>query len=212
MKNKKLFRLSLVTLLALTPMTTYALTKNEMVYSNLDYDGSISKTVVTNHLSDMTGNTVSDDTELQNILNINGKETFTLENNNLTWNNLDQDIYYQGSTDKELPVQVKIQYYLNDQEKTVSDMLGNSGHVKIVFTLTNTESNSVLVNGSYQTMYTPFITMVGTMLDSEKNSNVSITNGKVVGTGSKNMVVGIASPGLYESTNIDELKDFNSIT
>ena len=38
------------------------------------------------------------------------------------------------------------------------------------------------------------------------NSNISVSNGKVVETGSKAVIGSIASPGLYESLNIDKLQ------
>ena len=53
--------------------------------------------------------------------------------------------------------------------------------------------------------------MAGTIIDSENNTNISATNGRVVNTGNKNIVASIASPGLYESMNISKLSNLNVI-
>lgn len=53
---------------------------------------------------------------------------------------------------------------------------------------------------------------MGTVIDNKVNSNITVTNGKAVDTGSRNMVVALASPGLYESLGIKELKDMDKIT
>ena len=60
-------------------------------------------------------------------------------------------------------------------------------------------------------MNNPFVVTSVLMLNSN-NSNISINNGKVVNTGTRNVAVGIATPGLYNDLDISELKDMNNIT
>ena len=52
---------------------------------------------------------------------------------------------------------------------------------------------------------------MGTILDNN-TSNIKINNGKVVNSGSKNIVVGISSPYLNKSLNISELSSLNTLT
>ena len=61
-------------------------------------------------------------------------------------------------------------------------------------------------------MYTPFLITTGMILDGKENTNININNGKVISTGTKNIVVGLSAPGLYESLNISSLKNMNNIT
>ena len=53
------------------------------------------------------------------------------------------------------------------------------------------------------------VATVGTIMNNKDNSNFSITNGKVIDTGTKNILVAIAAPGLYESTNLEEVKSLD---
>ena len=69
--------------------------------------------------------------------------------------------------------------------------------------------NNSLLNKNNK--FTPFVVAVGTTIDNETNKNISITNGKVTDTGSRNIAVAISSPGLYEYTNIKEFKDLNKV-
>lgn len=205
-KINKIIGTILVAGIILNPTSTFALEKKETVYANLNYNGKVSKTVVNNHLYLQDKGTVEDETELKDILNINGDEKYNLDGNKLTWKSSGKDIFYQGTTDKELPVSVKATYYLNGKKTSVKKMLGKEGSVKIVLSFTN---NYYDEKGK---IYTPIVTTVGTIISDKENTNIEITNGKRVDTGTKNMLVGIASPGLYESTKLEELKGLDEIT
>ena len=95
--NKRLVTSIVALSIIATPFQVFAMTKEEAVYSNLNADGTRFKTVVTNHLSEMENTSVEDTTELKKILNINGKETFTLDNKKLTWAYKGKDIFLELS-------------------------------------------------------------------------------------------------------------------
>ncbi|MCI8575424.1 MAG: hypothetical protein HFI09_03040 [Bacilli bacterium] len=212
MTKKKLLTLTLITGLTLSPLSVSAMEKTETVYSNLNPDGSTYKTVVSSHLSWLDEGNIEDESELKEILNINGDEEFSQKENKLSWKSLGKDIFYQGKTEKPQPIKTEIKYFLNDEEKSSEEMLGKEGNVRIEFTFQNDLKNLVPINGISTELYTPFVTTLGTMIDSKNNKNIKITNGKVISTGTRNMVVGLASPGLYESLGLKELKDLNKIT
>jgi len=195
----------------LSPLQVLALTKNETIYSNLDWNGTPSKTTVSNHLTFIGTDSIEDETELKDILNITGKETFKLNGNLLTWENQNKDIFYEGKTDKNLPIETTIKYYLNDEEKNVEDILGKDGKIEVKILFKNKDLQEVNVSGKKTSLYTPFVTTVGTILNSEYNKNISISNGKVVSTGTRSTIVGIASPGLYDSLKLDEFKSLDEI-
>lgn len=54
-------------------------------------------------------------------------------------------------------------------------------------------------------LYVPFVVTTGTMLPTKTNSNIEVTNGKVISNGSSNIIMAIAAPGL--SKNYDNNKD-----
>ena len=194
------------------PLSVYALMKNETVYTSLDRDGNIVVSSVTNHLLVDDELNIEDETELKDILNINGKETFTLNQNILKWNGLGKDIFYRGVTEKEQPIDVEIEYYLNDEKVKPKDVIGKEGNVKIILNFKNKLQNKVNVNGKEEVIYTPFVVTAGMVLNNENNKNIKVENGKSVDSGSRTMIVGLSTPGLYETLNIEELKKLNSIT
>lgn len=212
MKNiKKLaIWLMLVTTISIVPVN--ALTKNETVYQKLNYDGSkISTTVTEQIMNNSSIEEIKDYTTLNNILNLNSN-TYIKNNNNLIWNTNKGNVLYSGNIDKELPISVEVLYKLDGKEMKLDDMIGKSGNIEISLKYINNDSHKVLINGKYETLYTPFVITMATIIDSENNKNISISNGKIINNGVNNIVIGIASPGLYESLKLDELKDFNLIT
>lgn len=212
MKNNRLLKSILAVTIAMYPLTTYAATtKKETVFTNLNTDGTVVDTTVTNYICPATLEKYEDQTKLNEIVNLNGSETFTQDGDKITWKVEGKDIYYQGNTNEEQPLDISIKYFLNDKELSSDEIRGKSGNVKIKINLENKMKNRVKVNGKYETLYTPFVVMAGTIIDSDNNTNINATNGRVVNTGDKNIVASIASPGLYESINLSKLNNLDNI-
>ena len=190
----------------------YAFEKNKFVYSQLNTSGNLVKTSVTSELIINNNEKIKDETELKNILNINGKETYEISGNNINWTNNGNNIFYNGELDKILPVEVNIKYYLNNKEVDIKDLYNKKGSIKIVYSFKNNSKKSVLVNGKNESVYTPFVVTLGTIIKNENNSNISIDNGEVVSSGNKSILIGLSSPGLYESLGLKELSSLNKIT
>lgn len=204
--------LALTMLLVSLPINAKALTKDETVYGKLDNTGKIKNVYVNEHLINNTKESeLKDYTELKEIFNLNGDETFNIDGSSIVWNSNGNDIFYQGKYENDLPVTLKITYKLDGKETNVSDMLGKSGKVDITIKYTNNDKHSMLINGKYETLYTPFVVMFGTSINETNTSNITINNGKVVSNGSKNFIVGISTPGLYESLKISNFKDLDTI-
>ncbi len=210
---KKLALWFLILGLSFQPLSVFALTKKETVYTKLNSDGTIQSTLVNEQLVNTEKlDTLEDYSILESIINTNNDNTFTQDGTKLTWNALGKDVFYQGKTNKELPIQVTMSYQLNGEEKTLDEMLGQSGRVTITLKYHNQDAHFVKVNGKIETLYTPFLVTLGTILDGETNTNVTVTNGKVISNGTKNIVVAMATPGLYESLSLDELKDLDTVS
>ena len=208
MKNKKMISgLLLFTITSYMTIPVFAASKSETVYSNLDSNGKAYKTIVSTQL---TNEDKSDEiTYISNLLNIentNGDETFKKEGNQIVWDSNGNNIYYKGESDKQLPVECKITYELNGEEISAEELKGKSGNVKIKINYTNNEKHIVSINGKQVTMYTPFIIVAGTKIDNAKNKNIQITNGKIVDNGESTLAVGIAMPGMQENIGISKSK------
>lgn len=208
---KKISAILLTTAIMTTTIPVNALTKNETVYSKLNADGSVKKTVVSEYLKN-TDETINDVTNLKNILNLNGTEKYKLEGTNLVWDAKGKDIYYQGETEEQLPVSLEITYQLDGKDIKLDDLLGKKGNVTINLKYTNSDSHVVNVNGTNTKLYTPFVVTTGTIISNENNSNITVTNGKVISNGKNSFVVGVTSPGLYESLDAESLKNFDTVT
>ena len=208
MKNKKMISgLLLFTITSYMTIPVFAASKSETVYSNLDSNGKAYKTIVSTQLTNEDkSDEITDISNLLNIENTNGDETFKKEGNQIVWDSNGNNIYYKGESDKQLPVECKITYELNGEEISAEELKGKSGNVKIKINYTNNEKHIVSINGKQVTMYTPFIIVAGTKIDNAKNKNIQITNGKIVDNGESTLAVGIAMAGMQENIGISKSK------
>lgn len=200
--NKKM-AICMLVLSMYTPVS--ALSKTETVYSKLNYNGVVTDTIVNELLvNDKELDTINDYSTLTDIINISDDNKFTNNNNKLTFNAMGKNVMYQGKSVKKLPITTIVTYKLDGKSIELNDLLGKSGNVTINIKYINNEKHGNL--------YTPFVITTTTMIESNNNSNVTINNGKTIEFGSKNLVVGISAPGLYESLNLEELKGLDTIT
>ncbi len=168
--------------------------KEETVYILADANGNAESAIVSEWLKNPEKlDALSDVSELKDIENVKGRETFEKKGNVLEWQADGNDIYYQGVTTKEAPVTVNVSYYLDGKKISPKDLAGKSGNVKIRFDYTNHEKD-----GDY---YVPFAAVSG-MLLKDNFTNVEVKNGKVISNGDTMIVVGMAAPGLKESLNL----------
>lgn len=180
--------------------------KNEMVYVILDKTGKKQKVIV-NHriINKQCLDEIKDLTSLDNLKLIKGDATFTKDLNNVTWNANKEDIYYTGETDKEIPVNISIKYYLNENEVTYEQLQGKSGKVTIRFDYTCNQSEIVKINNEDKTIYVPYLIISGVAFNNAKTANITSQNGKAIDDGKNSFVVGCAIPGLKEDLEIEDL-------
>ena len=184
-------------------LPVFAYTKDETVYSKLDASGSNYKTIVSTHIENTENEElIKDLSDLLNVKNTSGDETFTQDGSTFTWNANKNDIYYQGESQKDLPIECKVKYELDGKELSANEIAGKSGKVKITLQYTNKEERTVTVNGKKVKMYVPFVVVAGTIVKNENNQNITISNGKVIDDGTKTTVIGMAMPGLQESLGV----------
>ena len=184
-------------------------TKDETVYVISDAKGQSGTVIVEEWLKNRDGAaTIEDVSDLNDITNIKGDETFTQDGEKLTWQANGSDIYYEGTTDKQVPISEKITYYLDGEEIEPEQLAGKSGKVTIRFDYENHEKTTIDKDGKSIEVYVPFTVMTG-MIVSDDFTNIEVTNGKVISDGKNNIVVGMAMPGLHESLQKED-GDFDS--
>lgn len=179
--------------------------KDETVYVLAGADGNVRKVIVSDWLKNASGaESLTDSSALTDIENVKGDEKFTAgSDNSLVWESGGNDIYYQGYTDKELPVSFKVSYKLDGRDVTPEEIAGKSGRAVIRFDYTNNTSEAAEINGKQENLCVPYAMLTGMILDNDVFSNVEITNGGLINDGSRTIAAGMAFPGLQESLKID---------
>jgi putative membrane protein len=187
------------------------LSKEETVYADLNADGSTSKVTVSDWLKNSNqGGSILDTSNLNDIKNIKGNEKFSQDGSSLTWSADKNDIYYQGTTDEELPVGVSIKYFLNDVEVTdPKDLIGKSGDFEMDIQYQNMSKKTIDVNGESKDIYTPFLMATTMILPNDKFTDIGVDNGRIISEGDNTIVLGYGLPGLKESLNLDDTFQFD---
>lgn len=184
------------------------ISKDETVYVLAGADGTVQKIIVSDWIKNSLGNaTLNDKSELSNVENVKGDETYTMDGDNMrVWDAQGNDIYYQGSIEKELPVNLSVSYTLDGKKTAPSELAGKSGHVVIRFDYQNNQYETVEIDGKTEKIYVPFAMLTGMLLDTDIFTNVEVSNGKLINDGDRIAVVGIAFPGLQSNLAVDKEK------
>lgn len=179
--------------------------KTETVYVKADAEGNVQDISVETVLKNRNnGEEVPDYSTLSDIKNMEGDEEYTQNpDGTMLWDNNGEDISYKGKSSENLPVSVKVSYYLNGEKVTPEEIAGKSGAIRIRFDYENHTSETVTVNGKTVDVQTPFVLMSVMFLPSDTFSNIKVSNGKVMASGDDNIVVGYASPGLAASLKLE---------
>lgn len=176
--------------------------KSETVYAVMDADGNTTDVSVSEWLkNEGKSNNLSDYSNLKNIKNTSGDEKMSRDGKKLVWAAKGKDIHYTGDYDGELPVKVKVSYYLNGTKVSADEIAGKKGNVKIRFDYDI--NDSVKENGYSLTR--PYAIVSAVVLSNDNFTNVTVNNGKAVNDGNSTAVVGIALPGMSDNLQIDEL-------
>lgn len=185
--------------------------KTETVYSVLNSDGSISDTIVSSWLHDEDGiNNIKETLNLTDVKNIKSNEKPSKDGNTYTWNVKGNDVYYEGTATKQLPVSVKIRYELDGQEMSAKDIEGKSGHLKLTISFTNNYSKVKNINGKSIVIHPSYLAGGMLNMSTGKFSNVKCESGKIVNDGTNEMLAFANIPGLNETLKSAGLDKVNN--
>lgn len=185
--------------------------KTETVYSVLNSDGSISDTIVSSWLHDEDGiNNIKETLNLTDVKNIKSNEKPSKDGNTYTWNVKGNDVYYEGTATKQLPVSVKIRYELDGQEISANDIQGKSGHLKLTISFTNNYSQVKNINGKSIVIHPSYLAGGMLNMSTGKFSNVKCESGKIVNDGTNEMLAFANIPGLNETLRSAGLDKVNN--
>lgn len=192
--------------------------KDETVYVLAGADGTVQKIIVSDWIKNAIGSTTLTDVgTLGDVQNVKGDESYTMNGDNMrVWDAAGNDIYCQGTIEKELPVGMTVTYTLDGKAISPADLAGKSGKVTIRFDYQNRQYETVTIDGKNEKIYVPFAMLTGMLLDSDVFQNVTVSNGKLINDGNHTAVIGIAFPGLQENLALSadklEIPDYVEIT
>ncbi len=206
--NKKLEKTMALGLLSsmLFTNTAFAATsivnKSETVYV-IKENGEVKDKVVSVWLNADDGVKGKDKTDLEDIKNLKTDKKMQKENGYIYWNENAKDIYYQGKTNKDVPVDVKIDFYLNGKKTTNQALKGKSGRLKIVMSAENNHYIVKNIGGKKTKVYAPYVVMNAMTFNEDVASNIKAEDSKVVKDGKNEVITTVLTPGLKE--NFDDL-------
>lgn len=188
------------------PGAEETLHRDETVYVIANTDGSVRRIIVSDWIRNgLAAAQVEERSELSQVEAVKGSATYTLgQDNARVWDAQGQDLYYQGSIEKALPVDMTVTYQMDGQTVTPGQIAGKSGHVTIRFDYQNRQYELVKIDGTEEKLYVPFAMLTGLLLDSDRFTNVTVSNGKLFCDGSHTAVVGVAFPGLQEDLAMEK--------
>ncbi len=192
--------------------------KEETVYVLAGADGSAQKIIVSDWLKNSGGEaSLNDRTDLSDVSCVKGDTAYTLGSDGArVWEAQSGDVYYQGTSDKELPVSVTVRYTLDGQPISAEELAGKSGKVTIRYEYTNNLTAQVEINGKTETVHVPFAVLTGMILDNDHFRNIEVSNGKLINDGDHTVVAGLALPGLSDDLKLEkeklELPEYVEIT
>lgn len=195
--------------------------KNETVYVILNHDGSVKDERVVNWIYGAGGGkTWTDYGSYSEILNMTSDLKPVTETDSVIWPATALEagnFYYQGITDKELPVEISIKYYLDGREVSGDSLAGKSGKLKIIFKVENklkgkesvvyTDYYGSLQN-NYKEYYTPFLVQISVKANLNLFTEIKAPDAKKVVTGEE-MNISFGSYPFPDEEFIIEMKGEN---
>ncbi len=181
-----------------------ALFKDETVYVMAKSDGTVDKIIVSDWIrNNKHADAIKDVSTVGDIENVKTDASFTLDSDKMrVWDAQGKDLYLQGTGTEKLPVDLNLTFTLDGAVVTPEQLAGKSGKVTMRFDYTNNAYETVKLDGKDERIYVPFLMMSGMILDSEKFSDVTVTNGKVISDGDRIILAGIAFPGLQHDLGL----------
>ena len=164
------------------PMSAFAAAENtpkeEVVYINLNADGSVKEIVVVNIFDLDKDGQIIDYGKYENLRNMTTTDKIGYSGETVTIDAKAGKLYYEGKLDSNvMPWNIAIRYYMDGKEYKASDIAGKSGNLKITIDITKNE-NCI---GNF---FEGYALQASVTLDTEKCSNIKADGATVANVGS----------------------------
>lgn len=181
--KKKIISLSILMLLLISTITpsfaTVEEAKEENVYGNLGENGEVEGIYVVNEFVLENQEEIVDYGKYEEVRNLSSSEPIKKEEEKITFQGNQGKNYYQGMLNtKELPWNITVNYYLNDEEIAPKELAGKSGRIKIKIVVQKNEKiNTIFFNN--------YLLQTTLSLNSETCSNLEAKDATIANVGKK---------------------------
>lgn len=162
--------------------------KEEVVYVNLEDNGSVKDVEVVNIFNVNKSCKITDYGEYSSVRNMNTTDKISYSNGKTTIEAGKGRIYYEGKQkDTTIPWNITINYFLDGKEYTADEIAGKSGKLKIKVKITdNRKSNDNFFDG--------FALQTTVTLDTDKCNNITANGATEANVGSKKQLTYTTMP------------------
>ena len=188
---KKIVALLLTLILALSCASSFAEnTKHEHVFAVASADGTLQSLTDVIRLENADGlEEIRDRTMLTDLQNVNGEETFASEGETLIWQAQGNDITYQGTSDKALPVMPVVTLRLDGEEISAGVLAEKTGHAELTVAYT-------------QPAAVPHLAATVLLLPEDGVSGLTLENAAELSLSGQRAVIGWGVPGADETLGL----------
>lgn len=159
--------------------------KEEVVYAMLNSDGSVDGIYVVNSF---TEGSIVDYGDYEDIRNLTTTDDIRMENGTIQIETQEDKLYYQGNLkSKDIPWNIEIHHYMDDEELSADDLAGKAGTWKMTMDITQNESCD-------ECFWEGYALQISFSLDSVKCRNIEAENATIANVGSDKQISYIVLP------------------
>ena len=163
--------------------------KEEVVYINLNGDGSVKEINVVNIFNLEKDGQIVDHGSYQGLRNMTTTDEIQQSGDTVTIDAKAGKLYYEGKLDRsDMPWNISLHYYLDGKEYTAEEIAGKSGALQIIGSITeNTECGGDFFDG--------YALQLSLTLDTKKCSNIVAQDATIANVGSDKQITYTILPG-----------------
>jgi len=172
----------LITLIIITlfivPAAAAGTQKEEVIYVNLNGDGSVSHVYAVNIFDMQTGGRITDYGSYYSVRNMVTTDQINVNGDEITIDTTPGKLYYEGDLGAApIPWDVRITYYMDGVPYSAEDIAGKSGNLEMHIVITKDPSDT-------EDFYEKYALMMTVTMDANKCRNISASGATMANVGS----------------------------
>ena len=174
---KILITLIIITLL-IVPAAAAGTQKEEVIYVNLNGDGSVDHIYAVNIFDMQTGGRITDYGSYSSVRNMVTTDQINVNGDEITIDTDPGKLYYEGDLGAvSIPWNVRITYFMDGVPYSAEDIAGKSGNLEMHIVITKDPSDTY-------DFYEKYALMMTVTLDANKCSNITASGATIANVGS----------------------------